>query len=83
MKTAERVVHLQETVDFKEQYCSALRSYLSQQDERALGRGYELARKALEEGKSLLEIASWHHEALSQVLPTYDSVAEKHAEEGR
>lgn len=74
MKTAERDVHLQEITDFKEQYCSALRSYLSQQDERALGRGYELARKALDEGKSLLEIAVWHNEALSQALPADDSV---------
>ena len=54
--------------DFAEEYRAALDRYISQSDEAALGRGYELGRRALAEGKSLMEMAAIHHQALRDVF---------------
>ena len=51
-----------------EEYRAALDRYISDSDEAALGQGYELGRRALAEGKSLMEIATIHHEALRDVF---------------
>lgn len=56
------------SVELWEAYRSALQTYLSEADEAALRCGYELGRKALAEGKSLMEIASIHNEVLREIL---------------
>jgi signal transduction histidine kinase len=56
------------TLDLREEYRTALQRYLSDGDEAALGRAYELGRKALAQGKSLMEIASTHSEVLGEIL---------------
>lgn len=54
--------------DLADEYRAALERYISESDEAALGRGYELGRRALTEGKSLMEIAAMHHQALREVF---------------
>src|SRR4029077_3488126 len=49
---------------FEEQYRFSLREYAGGGGEPALGRAYELGRRALTEQKSLVEIASLHHQAV-------------------
>ena len=50
--------------DFEDEYRSSLREYAAGEGEPALGRAYELGRRALSEQKSLVEIASLHHQAV-------------------
>jgi len=49
---------------FEDEYRSSLREYAARGGEPALGRAYELGRRALGEQKSLVEIASLHHQAV-------------------
>jgi two-component system sensor histidine kinase UhpB len=64
---------------FEEEYRSCLQEYAASRDEAALGRAYELGRRALTEQKSLVEMASLHHQA---VLAMVDNVEnEKRREE--
>jgi signal transduction histidine kinase len=49
---------------FEEQYRFSLREYAGGGGETALGRAYELGRRALTEQKSLVELASLHHQAV-------------------
>jgi signal transduction histidine kinase len=49
---------------FEEEYQSSLQQYASGGGELALGRAYELGRRALSERKSLVELASLHHQAV-------------------
>ena len=49
---------------FAEEYCASLREYVDGGGEPALGRAYELGRRALTERKSLVEMASLHHQAV-------------------
>src|SRR5467141_1208308 len=49
---------------FDEEYCSCLREYAAGGGEPALGKAYELGRRALTEQKSLVEMASLHHQAV-------------------
>jgi signal transduction histidine kinase len=49
---------------FEGKYASLLREYASAGGESALGQAYELGRRAITEQKSLVEIASLHHQAL-------------------
>jgi signal transduction histidine kinase len=49
---------------FEDEYRSSLREYAAGGGEPALGRAYELGRRALGEQKSLVEIASLHHQAV-------------------
>ena len=53
---------------FEEKYRTALGEYTERGGEAALGRAYELGRRAISEKKSLMEIASLHHQALSGML---------------
>ncbi len=55
--------------NFERQYRAALADYAGGGGEEALRQGYELGRQAIAEGKSLLEIASLHHQALEELLP--------------
>lgn len=55
-------------LDLRAEYRRALQHYLDQRDEAALGGAYDLGRKALAEGKSLMEIASTHSEVLREIL---------------
>src|SRR6202790_655543 len=67
MKTAaKRKTKLPRT--FEEEYRSAFGEYAQRRGEAALGRAYELGRRALTEKKSLIEIASIHHQALRAML---------------
>ncbi len=49
---------------FEDEYRSSLREYAAEGGEPALGRAYELGRRALSEQKSLVELASLHHQAV-------------------
>src|ERR1700676_3601498 len=67
MKTAaKRKQKLPRT--FEEEYLSAFGEYAQRGGEAALGRAYELGRRAISEKKSLMEIASLHHQALHEML---------------
>jgi len=50
--------------DFEHQYAAALGEYARRGGEAALGRAYELGRRAAAEAKSLIEIAALHHQSL-------------------
>ncbi len=67
MKMATRRTTGPET-SLGEDYRSALDEYATQSGEAALGRAYDLGRKAMTEGKSLLEIVAIHHEALQGIV---------------
>jgi two-component system, NarL family, sensor histidine kinase UhpB len=49
---------------FEDEYRSCLQEYAANKGEPALGRAYELGRRALTEQKSLVEMASLHHQAV-------------------
>ncbi|HKV60732.1 MAG TPA: ATP-binding protein [Candidatus Acidoferrum sp.] len=51
-------------IGFEEEYQSSLHEYAAVGGELALGRAYELGRRALAERKSLIEMASLHHQAV-------------------
>jgi signal transduction histidine kinase len=53
---------------FEEEYRSAFVEYTKRGGEAALGRSYELGRRAIKEKKSLMDIASLHHQALHGML---------------
>jgi signal transduction histidine kinase len=53
---------------FEEQYRSGLREYAAGRGEPALGQAYELGRRALTQQKSLVEIASLHHQAVLDLV---------------
>lgn len=53
---------------FEEEYGSLLREYTSGGGEATRGRAYELGRRAIAEQKSLVEIASLHHQALQELM---------------
>ena len=51
-----------------EEYAAALHDFLAGAGEAALHRAYELGRRAIVDGLSLLELVSLHHRALAQVV---------------
>src|ERR1700730_2008135 len=53
---------------FEDEYRSSLREYSAGGGEPALGRAYELGRRALTAQKSLVEMASLHHQAVVAVV---------------
>ena len=63
MKTAIRRKAKPRT-GFEDEYRSCLRDYAAGGGEPALGRAYELGRRALTEQKSLVDMASLHHQAV-------------------
>lgn len=52
----------------EKEYRSAFGEYIQRGGESALGRAYELGRRAITEKKSLMEIASLHHQVLHGML---------------
>ena len=56
------------TENFEEEYRSALRSYVAEGGESALGRAYDLGRRGLEEQLSIVELASLHHHAMIDLV---------------
>ena len=63
---------------FDDEYRSGLREYTRRGGEAALRRAYELGRRAIIEKKSLMEIASLHHQALHQMLADARTPARQH-----
>src|SRR5882762_9178116 len=63
MKTATRG-KAKPQAGFEDEYRSSLREYAAGGGEPALGRAYELGRRALTEQRSLVEMASLHHQAV-------------------
>ena len=53
---------------FDEEYRSALGEYARRRGEAALGRAYDLGRRAITDKKSLMEIVSLHHQSLHAML---------------
>ena len=53
---------------FEEKYQSALLEHLRNSSEATLGVAYEMGRRAITEGQSLLEIATLHHRALQEIF---------------
>ena len=66
MKTATR--RKGKVENFEVEYRSALRSYATERGELALGRAYELGRRALEEQLSVVELAALHHQAVIELM---------------
>jgi signal transduction histidine kinase len=64
---------------FEDEYCSSLHEYVATGGEPAMRRAYELGRQALTERKSLVEMASLHHQAVLALVR--DAESEKHREE--
>ncbi len=62
----------------EDEYRTSLREYMAGGGEPALGRAYELGRRALTEQKSLVEMASLHHQAVLSLVRGTES--EKHRE---
>src|SRR6266849_6601618 len=58
---------------FEDEYRSSLREYVAGGGEPALGRAYELGRRALTEQKSLVEMASLHHQAVLALVRDAES----------
>lgn len=76
MKTAaKRKTKLPAT--FEEEYRSAFGEYIRHGGEGALGRAYELGRRAITEKKSLIEIASLHHQAFQGMLAEAREAAQR------
>src|SRR6267378_1582726 len=78
MKTATRG-KTKPLAGFEDEYRSSLREYAAGGGEPALGRAYELGRRALTEQKSLVEMASLHHQAVLSLVRGTES--EKRREE--
>jgi signal transduction histidine kinase len=68
MKAANAPQKSRSADPFSDEYRCALEAYISRRDESALGYGYELGRKALAAGKTLMEIVGIHHLALSEIV---------------
>jgi signal transduction histidine kinase len=60
---------------FEDEYASYLQEYAADGGEAALGRAYELGRRALTEQKSLIELASLHHQAVLALVRSAESEA--------
>jgi signal transduction histidine kinase len=67
------------TASFEEEYRACLQEYAAGGGELALGRAYELGRRALTEQKSLVELASVHHQAVLEAVRRVED--EKHRKE--
>ena len=58
---------------FEDVYAAYLRDYAAGRSEAALGRAYELGRRALTEQKSLVEMVSLHHQAVVDLVRDAES----------
>ena len=77
MRTVNSLRHTR-TRSFEERYRAALNEYAERGGETALREAYELGRAAVEQGKSLVEIASLHHETLLALTKGQGKSAEGH-----
>jgi signal transduction histidine kinase len=75
MKTAMRRKGKLE--NFEEEYRSGLNHYSEAGGEAALGRAYELGRRALEQQLSVVELASLHHRAVIDLVRTVENETQK------
>jgi signal transduction histidine kinase len=73
--TSQAVMDAQ-TRQLAERYWEILQEYLRDGSESSLSSGYEFARRAMADGRSVLEMAEIHHEALRRAL-TGKASAEK------
>jgi len=64
-----------EVAELEQAYASALEEYLSMGGEGALRNAYELGRKALADGRGLLDVAAMHHSVIASLLPRGDHQA--------
>ncbi|KAB2940738.1 MAG: sensory transduction histidine kinase [Candidatus Methanoperedens nitroreducens] len=55
--------------ELRKQYISALQDYLEEGKEKSLERAYELGRKAIADGRGILDMAAVHQDVLITVLP--------------
>ena len=78
MKAAARS-KTKSVTNFEDEYRTSLREYAGGGGELALGQAYELGRRALNEHKSLVEMASLHHQTLLALVR--DAESEKRAQE--
>jgi len=62
--------------NFEEEYRSAFGEYTRSGGEAALGRAYELGRRAITEKKSFMEIAFMHHQAIYGMLAEAQGAAQ-------
>lgn len=65
---AESILRKQGASGIEGEYRAALRQHTVRGGESGLRRAYELGRRALEEGRGLIEVASFHHHALLPLL---------------
>ena len=77
MKTAARRKGKLETFD--EEYRSALQGYAAKGGELALGRAYELGRRALDQQLSVVDLASLHHRAMMDLIRAAKDEPQKEA----
>lgn len=56
------------TKQFEAEYTAAMMKYLDSGDEAALHQAYEMGRKALHQGQTLLETSRFHAEVLLEIL---------------
>jgi len=63
--------------NFEEEYRSSLGSYAAEGGELALGRAYDLGRRALEEQLSVVELASLHHHAVIDLVGAAENESQK------
>jgi signal transduction histidine kinase len=75
MKTATRRKGKLE--NFEEEYRSALHGYAAEGGELALGRAYELGRRALAEQLSVVDLASLHHHAVIDLVRAAENETDK------
>src|SRR5579863_5002932 len=75
MKTATRRKGKLE--NFEEEYRSGMSRYSDGGGEAALGRAYELGRRALEQKLSVVELASLHHRAVIELVRTAENEPQK------
>jgi hypothetical protein len=57
-----------DVTDLTRDYRTAFQRYLPRRSEAALTRGYELGRRAVDEGVSLLDLVGVHHVVLAEIL---------------
>lgn len=63
--------------ELQAEYSSALHNYIVNPHESALHRGYELGRRALDNGVGVLEMAALYHKALLTLLPGQPTLREE------
>lgn len=61
-----------DTKQLAERYWEIFQEYLRESGESSLSRGYELARRAMADGLSVLEMAEIHHQALRRALAEHE-----------